>query len=59
MVTEHELKKAVEAILMEMGGKLPTPAAAANGNGKKAYAANGGESGFSLARRPLLIPRAR
>lgn len=43
MVTEHELKKAVEAILMEMGGKLPTPAAAAGGNGKKAYA-GGGES---------------
>lgn len=45
MVTEQELKKAVEAILMEMGGKLPaasTPSGS-NGNGRKP-AADSGES---------------
>jgi ethanolamine ammonia-lyase small subunit len=35
MVTEHELKKAVEAILMEMGGKIPAAASArANGGSR-------------------------
>ena len=35
MVTEQELKKAVEAILMEMGGKMPaaSPSTGGNGNG--------------------------
>lgn len=33
MVTEHELKKAVEAILMEMGGKLPAKNNGSGGNG--------------------------
>lgn len=47
MVTEQELKKAVEAILMEMGGKLPaaplSSGAGAGGNGRNS-AANSGES---------------
>jgi ethanolamine ammonia-lyase small subunit len=33
MVTEQELKKAVEAILMEMGGRSSAPAAAGGGSG--------------------------
>ena len=43
MVTEQELKKAVEAILMEMGGKLPAaaPSAGAGGNGRKPVYDNG------------------
>jgi ethanolamine ammonia-lyase small subunit len=44
MVTEHEVKKAVEDILTEIGVKLPTPVAVTNGNGEKSYAANRGES---------------
>jgi len=46
MVTEQELKKAVEAILMEMGGKMPgaSPSTGAGGNGRQpAY-----DSGESL-----------
>lgn len=49
MVTEHELKKAVEAILMEMGGQVPAKTNSSNGNGKKSsYSGNGGGSGESL-----------
>ena len=44
MVTEYELKKAVEAILMEMGGKLPAAPSAGNGGGQKSYSGGGGES---------------
>lgn len=49
MVTEHELKKAVEAILMEMGGQIPAKTDSGNGKGKKSsYSGNGGGSGESL-----------
>ncbi len=46
MVTERELKKAVEAILMEMGGKLPAqaPSSGGSGNGKAGSYVSGGES---------------
>lgn len=41
MVTEHELKKAVEAILMEMGGKLPAPVSGNGGEVKNTNADSG------------------
>ncbi|MGL4209689.1 MAG: ethanolamine ammonia-lyase subunit EutC [Candidatus Adiutrix sp.] len=42
MVTEHELRKAVEAILMEMGGKASAPSSSSSSaNGKKSYVDDG------------------
>jgi len=46
MVTEHELKKAVEAILMEMGGQIPARPASGDGKEKKPF--DGGDGGESL-----------
>ena len=48
MVTEQELKKAVEAILLEMGGKIPAQGTASDGTGSIASAAPD-SAGDSLA----------